>query len=636
MADLYDTKTSSPQYGPARPRLVLRVGITGMRSLDAVRVKEALPSQLHSVLDLVRNEMVALAMDTAVADVYEGGGKKGPVPFELRFLSPLARGADRLAAKAAHDLGYKLFVPMPFPQAEYEEDFTVSKKPEEPGLSANGDLNEFKDLLELVDKDNRLELDGSRKEENRAYENVGRFVVRNSDLLIAIWDGDYAGGGPGGTGEIIRYAARVGVPVWWIHATKACEPVWIAAIQDLRELCCDTPPPEKKHKETCEKLLQSYLGKQIRPPPPVKRDCDGPIRWLARQFQARKASPEVVYFDESLPPLKRRDPPEDRAVADYWLDLYDPADALARKNAARYRGSYTWLFILATMALVLGAAAFLFHHVEPAPFVLAALEFLTLLVIATIIIAAIYCEWQECSIEYRLLAELCRKQRVLARLGRAVSLGTVRHMETPYRANWVAWLFAAFLRAAPLPCGVIAEETLSDIRDKDVLGENGLIGVQWRYHRDRYKRVKRKGTYFDLWAQRTFILVCLFVALKLAATWWHWDPGLALGAFAKLKDSREHCGWDLGLGLGFFAIVLAAGSAALVGYRSYAELQHLAEQSHYMKRELSVATARVKALNLACPMASQDLGDETFLVANLMLRDLEGWALLFGTKAIGP
>jgi hypothetical protein len=87
---------------------------------------------------------------------------------------------------------------------------------------------------------------------------------------------------------------------------------------------------------------------------------------------------------------------------------------------------------------------------------------------------------------------------------------------------------------------------------------------------------------------------------------------------------------------GFLAIVLAAISAALVGIRSYAELPLLAEQSHHMMHELKVAMARVEALHLACPMASQDLGDETYSVAKLMLRDLEGWGLLFGTKVIEP
>ena len=70
---------------------------------------------------------------------------------------------------------------------------------------------------------------------NRAYESVGRFVVRHSDLLIAIWDGDHEGGGRGGTAEIVRYAASVGVPVCWIHATKNCNPVWIDGIANFRD-----------------------------------------------------------------------------------------------------------------------------------------------------------------------------------------------------------------------------------------------------------------------------------------------------------------------------------------------------------------------------------------------------------------
>src|ERR1019366_8397929 len=116
------------------------------------------------------------------------------------------------------------------------------------------------------------------------------------------------------------------------------------------------------------------------------------------------------------------------------------------------------------------------------------------------------------------------KQQVLALLGRAVSLGAVRHMETANRAAWVAWLFSAYLRAAPLPCGVMAE-ALSEIHGKDVLGEGGLIMEQSHYHKHRYKRASSKGKSRDLWGQRTFIAVCIFVFAKLAVTGVDWDLG---------------------------------------------------------------------------------------------------------------
>src|SRR6478735_6297643 len=54
--------------------------------------------------------------------------------FEL--LSPLAEGADRIAAEVALRAGIRLVVPLPMPQSEYERDFTTA-----------GSLAEFHRLL---------------------------------------------------------------------------------------------------------------------------------------------------------------------------------------------------------------------------------------------------------------------------------------------------------------------------------------------------------------------------------------------------------------------------------------------------------------------------------------------------------
>src|SRR6476661_9379002 len=45
--------------------------------------------------------------------------------FEL--LSPLAEGADRMAAEVALRSGLQLVVPLPMPQADYEQDFATSE-----------------------------------------------------------------------------------------------------------------------------------------------------------------------------------------------------------------------------------------------------------------------------------------------------------------------------------------------------------------------------------------------------------------------------------------------------------------------------------------------------------------------------
>jgi hypothetical protein len=41
-------------------------------------------------------------------------------------------------------------------------------------------------------------------------------------------------------------------------------------------------------------------------------------------------------------------------------------------------------------------------------------------------------------------------------------------------------------------------------------------------------------------------------------------------------------------------------------------------------------------LNLAAPLASQDLGAEILDLSQLMLRDIQGWAQLFRLKAVEP
>src|ERR1019366_184715 len=70
-------------------------------------------------------------------------------------------------------------------------------------------------------------------DEARSYEAVGRYVVRNADLLIAIWDGAPPSGW-GGTADIMRFALETGTPVWWIHTDPAIEPRWLEQPQQMQ------------------------------------------------------------------------------------------------------------------------------------------------------------------------------------------------------------------------------------------------------------------------------------------------------------------------------------------------------------------------------------------------------------------
>ncbi len=109
-----------------RPPLALRVGITGGRSIlpeHELRVSE----QVAGVLRLVRQEVSCLARMTEAKLAYRTDANGKIVP-SFRFLSPLAEGADRLAARIAHAERWDLAVPMPFHREEYALDFKTKAR----------------------------------------------------------------------------------------------------------------------------------------------------------------------------------------------------------------------------------------------------------------------------------------------------------------------------------------------------------------------------------------------------------------------------------------------------------------------------------------------------------------------------
>src|SRR4051812_20981726 len=89
-------------------------GVSGHRDL----VPADLPELRRQLRDIFRRYM----------------SRKPTATFEL--LTPLAEGADRIAAHEALALGIKLVVPMPMAQAEYERDFATAES-----------LSEFRKLL---------------------------------------------------------------------------------------------------------------------------------------------------------------------------------------------------------------------------------------------------------------------------------------------------------------------------------------------------------------------------------------------------------------------------------------------------------------------------------------------------------
>lgn len=442
--------------------LAFRVGVTGRRELksDAIPLLRA---AIEAFLAVVRNEIVEFASADIARAVYRSE-ERGPRPFMLRVVSPLAEGADRLVAEAGLATGAELDIPLPFPRSEYEKDFPNSV----PAFRA------------LLAKGHVFALDGLRDDgpaQAESYEAVGRFVVRNSDLLIAIWDGKRERG-QGGTGQIVSFALRAGMPVWWIHESGAEPAKLLRSIFDL------DVPNRAGAGDDAFAALRNLVGLSIQPPKSPTPERGGLFGWLADDFCRRwkpDAPPLIEFFQEKSlprsfpwraydnlmalaaptrapdqPPLEPPSTPAER----YWFSLFRSADRASRSYGDRYRSSYVLIALFAVMALTVAALAG--ELPLAGAVVIVAFEATALFGIALLVFVNQTHRWHERWVSYRLLAELCRKQYALCAIGRTLPGADILRLtydaeaeeaSLAPREGWVAWYFTAALRAGAFPQG---------------------------------------------------------------------------------------------------------------------------------------------------------------------------------------
>jgi hypothetical protein len=597
----------------SRPPLAIRVGVTGARNLTAAQT-DALRPAVADILAAIARESARLAANPRAAAVY------APAPPALRLLSPLAEGADRLVAEEASKAGFTLFAPLPFPQADYEQDFPAT-------------LEAFRALLA---KGETLELDGDRAAfAPDSYREVGRFVVRNCDLLIAIWDGAREHGA-GAAAEIVRFAAQAHLPVWWIDATGDSNPPrLVESLGDLRH--ADPAAASQK--------LTRYLEHLLLPPEPPHPEHSGVFEWLAHHLRpvfGEEAAPLEDYLKEQplasgfpwgayawlmniVAPRPEGDipdlaPPGSRAEQ-WWDAFYKSADGLSIAYGDRYRSSYVLIAMLAFVALAgAGLGGVLGHGAE---FFVIGLEAAALLAIGGLVLAHHTRHWHEKWISYRLLAELCRKQYVLSSIGRALPGSAITRLsadpvvaadmgqEPAPRDAWVAWYFAAVLRAAPFAVGAFRTA-----KPYALTLARSLVDEQNAYHRIRGARNAVASRRLSQLGEIFFWATLLFGVLKLAAF---------------IKGFEGAVAWSAALG-----ICLSAASAAFVGIRAYSEFSLLVRQSAHMLRVLRETSAELDAIDADEPLASRDLGRAMYGLTISMMQDVSGWAQLFRIKGLEP
>jgi len=120
------------------------------------------------------------------------------------ILSPLAEGADRLlVVEAFKILKASLFVPLPLPESEYLKDFKTKNSKEE--------------FLKLLKKASKVIHFPKIANREKSYGKVGKYIVDNCNILIAVWDGKDEQGIPG-TANIVKIARSLSKPIAIIYA----------------------------------------------------------------------------------------------------------------------------------------------------------------------------------------------------------------------------------------------------------------------------------------------------------------------------------------------------------------------------------------------------------------------------------
>jgi len=307
-----------PSVSSAAPdvsgRIPLLIGVTGHRDLrDSDRP----------------------TLETKVRAILEEQRRNYP-HTPLILLSPLAEGADRLAARVALDLGVRLYVPLPVSRDSYMADFQdAASRDEFNALAARADA-----VYVLTEK---CEENAPRDE---CYKQVGRFVAEHCQILIALWDGVDADK-VGGTSDIVDWRLKIlpreatsqlhppdpvrSGPVYQIITPRqgSAEPANAFAV--LRRF-----PESSGHESTPEQIFrEAYSG--------IDRFNKSIAAGGASLSEAAAQSRAQL-----LPDIEAEKLPNGLRIT---RQCFAVADALAGKYRSRTLGSHRWIFILVFLAV---------------------------------------------------------------------------------------------------------------------------------------------------------------------------------------------------------------------------------------------------------------------------------------------
>ena len=608
-----EAPATTPNNAGVKPDLCLAVGVTGHR---LKRMQDA------DVADAELIRATVTLMLTHITEAANGVAKQYATDFattlpKMRFVSPLADGADTIAAEAALSVCWRLETCLPFDRDEYAHDF------------AEGDSREC--FVALLDRASAtFTLAGNRADSAAAYEAAGRVMLDQVDVLLALWDGDF-GRGRGGTARVVAEAISRHIPVIHVDILGVAEPMLLWS--GLADFEIEQPTIDNVPRISAAKALAPVVSTLTIPPEnPIDR------RMLARFFneRARARTPALPYplllamtgtrrlsFSD-LTPATAESCAEPlaaqlarvahagvygKALMSKLVARFGIADSAAAYFAQIFRSGFVANFGLAAIAVLLALSGPLVPAYK-LPLILTELGVILIIFINTR--AGTRAGWHERWMDDRHLAEQLRSLAMTSVLGNLNLRGTSGR-DAAALPGWVNWLGRATARELGMPNARIDDAYLANVRDT----AEHLITDQIAYHRANAHRMDKLESRLHAAGE------ILFGGTMVACVAW---------IVAKLMQVPMSFGGSIGLTEIVTALTAAmpAMGAALYGIGMQGDFAGIAHRSE-------ATVARLERLKRALkddPLEYARLIARLRRLADIMLTDVAHWRTTYQARPL--
>jgi len=618
----------SPSKHPPKPRLTLRVGVTGHRpdklnGAAVARIQKQLPQAFAAI------ERAAAAILAGSKPVY------ADEPVVFRLICGFAEGADQIAV-AACPAGWAIEAILPFPRDEYLKDFAAS---------AAGDgrdvRDEFRQSLAKASVVTELALPSGTRE--HGYAEAGGFMLRQIDVLIAVWDGKPPR--TGGTGAVVREAAAGGIPVVWLsaqddaparlimHMPTAGDPQASASECTEAALLATLTAAFAAPTRSARAGLERYLGERW------KRRC-----WFTAYDALRRvARGRLPRLTLPLPSFERRchdwdsflaSAPSAAGLRERIGHVLAPrhawADTLAVYYSHLYRSAYVFCYFLSAVAVFI-ALGTVFIHDDPhasARDVLATKAVFVgceLIVIGAIILLVwlgLNRRWHERWLNYRALAEMMRHGRFLAFVSEFGRTQTTAAGDRD--APWMLWYVRSTMREIGLPAAVLdggyRQALLATTFKEEIEGPHGQLA----YNRHNIEVAHQIDHFLHRLGIGCFVLTSVILAIFLAL--FGLDRAIASAPIETLLLAAKPF-------VTFLSAGLPALGAAVAGIRVHGDFEASSKRSARTLDQLA---------GLSDDYARTTKGDADLdataelliTTARVLSEDIAAWQDLYGRKRL--